>query len=74
MVALFTSEKRECGHNEPVSSPPICAALNGAEDLNIVEPIIDKANLPHHITCTLDMLCISGSRGGWFGETPIILN
>jgi hypothetical protein len=27
---------------------PACAATDGAEDLNIVEPIIDKANLPHH--------------------------
>jgi hypothetical protein len=50
VVVLFTSEKRESGHSEPVSSSEssIRAALDGAEELNIVGPIIDKANLPHH--------------------------
>jgi len=47
VVVLFTSEKRESGHSEPVSSSEssIRAALDGAEELNIVGPIINKANL-----------------------------
>jgi len=59
----------ECGHCEPVSRSPICAALGGTEALvedGIVEPIVDEADLPR---CTK---CGALARPGvvWFGEVP----
>lgn len=64
---LCTSAK--CGHCEPVSRSPICAALGGTEALvedGIVEPIVDEADLPR---CTK---CGALARPGvvWFGEVP----
>lgn len=60
----------ECDHREPVSRSPICEALGGTEELvesGVIEPIIDKADLPH---CTK---CGDLARPGvvWFGEIPL---
>jgi hypothetical protein len=62
---LFTSEKRECGHSEPVSSSSICASLDG---------VVDHCRANHRqsqpATFALDTLWHI-RESCWFGETPI---
>lgn len=64
---LCTSAK--CGHNETVPRSPICPVLSGTEELvegGVIEPTIDKADLPR---CSQ---CGALARPGvvWFGERP----
>lgn len=64
---LCTSQA--CRHCETVPTSPICSALSGTEELvesGVIEPIIDKADLPRCSQCG-DL-----ARPGvvWFGEQP----
>ncbi|KAI9466742.1 DHS-like NAD/FAD-binding domain-containing protein [Lactarius psammicola] len=67
MDVLCTSQT--CGHCETIPTSPICSALSGTEELvesGVIEPIIDKADLPRCSQCG-DL-----ARPGvvWFGEQP----
>jgi len=60
---------RKCNHLETVPRSPICPALSGTEELvesGVIEPTIDKADLPR---CSQ---CGELARPGvvWFGEQP----
>lgn len=62
-------DSRKCGHCETISRSPICPALGGTEELvesGVIEPTIDKADLPR---CSK---CGALARPGvvWFGEEP----
>ncbi|THV05513.1 DHS-like NAD/FAD-binding domain-containing protein [Dendrothele bispora CBS 962.96] len=65
--------KAECGHVEFNRTSPICAALQGTEDLveaNAMDPDIPRADLPRCSKCN------ALARPGvvWFGEMPVHLD